>query len=40
MKIVLISNGDIPPEKYGGTQRVVWWFSFSKYIKYHGMVGG
>jgi len=27
MKIVLISNGDIPPDKYGGTQRVVWWLA-------------
>ena len=27
MKIALVSNGDIPPFKYGGTQRVVAWLA-------------
>lgn len=27
MKIVLVCNGDIPPKKYGGTQRVVAWLA-------------
>ncbi|MBM7556945.1 glycosyltransferase [Halanaerobacter jeridensis] len=27
MKVVLVCNGDIPPEKYGGTQRVVAWLA-------------
>ena len=27
MKIVLITDGDVPPKKYGGTQRVVAWLA-------------